>query len=139
MKNKLHIVTGVLWLAILFFDLVVWGGVKAIPDIGPKIRDAAQNQAPLALTYMVIGEQLDTLVPGLGSFGTDYAADAFYEVTPRIKEDPNLAIALLFDRSTNARHSTVHFMFWAMPVMFVLFLLFWWMRPRKVSMMGSRR
>ena len=139
MKIRIHWVAGLFWFLCLLFDLTVWGAVKDLADVGPKIRATAQNQAPLALTYMVVGEQLDRLVPGLGSFGKDYAEQAFADVLPRIKDDPNIAIVALLDRTTNRQHFTVRMAYWGMPVLLALFVLLWWRRPRQVRMMGSRR
>jgi len=135
----MHIIVGILLLLALLFDLVVWGGVKTIPEVGPKIRQIAQTQAPLVLTYMVIGEQLDAVVPALGRFGADYASQAFGDVVQRIKDDPNVAVIALFDSNTNSQQATVKAMFWAVPVLLVLFLIFWWRRPRQVTSMSGRR
>jgi len=139
MKSRMHIIMGMLLLLALLFDLVVWGGVKAIPDAGPKIRQVAQTQAPLALTYMVVGEQLDALVPGFGHFGTDYATQAFSDVLPRIKDDPNVAIIALFAGSANSQQAIVKIMYWAVPVLLGLFLIFWWRRPRQITSLSGRR
>jgi hypothetical protein len=130
---------GILLFFALLFDLVVWGGVKAIPEVGPKIRQVAQTQAPLVLTYMVVGEQLDALVPGFGQFGTDYATQAFGDVFQRIKDDPNVAVIALFQANANPQQSIVKIMFWAVPVLLVLFLFFWWRRPRQVTSFSGRR
>lgn len=136
MKGKLHIVTGIAFLLVMFYNLVVWGGVKDLPKVGPKIRETAQTQAPLVITYMFLGEQLDRAVPALGDFGRDYAAQAFESAVPRIEEDSNMAVVALFEGLGNSRGGTVHLMFWLGPILLVLFLIFWWRRPRKVSLMG---
>lgn len=133
MKGKLHIITGLAFLLVLFFNLTVWGGVKDIPEVGAKIRAVAQTQAPMVITYMFLGEQLDRAVPPLGRFGTDYATQAFEPVLQRIKDDPNIAVLALFDSSGA---SSIRFLFWLCPVLLLLFLVFWSRRPRKISLMG---
>ncbi len=135
MKGKLHIISGIAFLLVLLFNLMVWGGVKDIPVVGTKIRELAQTQAPLVITYMFLGEQLDHVVPALGKFGTDYATQSFEPVLQRIKDDPNMAVEALFE---SPAASIVRFMFWLAPCLLGVFLIFWWRRPRKVSLMGGR-
>jgi hypothetical protein len=135
MKGKLHLITGFAFLLVTFFNLIVWGGVKDIPGVGGKIRETAQLQAPLVITYMFLGEQLDHAVPALGRFGTDYATQAFEPALQRVRDDPNLAVVALF-QSPGA--STIRIMFWLSPILLLLFFVFWARRPRKISMMGGR-
>lgn len=139
MKGRLHVISGLLFVLVLLFDLAVWGGVKDIPHVGPKITETARTQAPLAFTYIALGELLDASAPALGRFGTDYATQAFEPGFERIKEDPNMAITALFERIWNRELAVVRFAYWAAPVLLALFLLAWWMRPRKVSLMRGRR
>lgn len=135
MKGKMHIVSGIAFLLVLFFNLMVWGGVKDIPRVGTQIRTLAQTQAPLVITYMFLGEQLDRAVPALGKFGTDYATQSFDPVLQRIADDPNMAVEALFESHAA---STIRLMFWLAPILLGVFLLFWWRRPRKISLMGGR-
>ena len=139
MKGRLHVISGLLFALVLLFDLAVWGGVKDIPHVGPKITETARTQAPLAFTYIALGELLDAYAPALGRFGTDYATQAFEPGFERINEDPNMAIVALFERLWNRELAVVRFAYWPAPVLLALFLLAWWMRPRKVRLMGGRR
>ena len=50
-----------------------------------------------------------------------------------------MAIVALFERLWNRELAVVRFAYWAAPVLLALFLLAWWMRPRKVRLMGGRR
>lgn len=138
MKGKLHIVSGLLLLLVLGFDLVVWGGVRDIPEVGTKITETARTQAPLAYTYIVLGELLDGAVPALGRYGTDYASRAFAPAVERIQADPNLAIVALFEGTLNSTHATLRLAYWLAPVLLAVFLVAWWRRPRRLSLMGGR-
>lgn len=134
MRNKLHIVVAAVFLLVLFYDLIVWGAVKDLPEAGLHIRTIAQRQAPLALTYMTLGEPLDAALPFLHGYGLDTARRAFEPAFVRIAEDTNLAITLLFDRTYNSTHAVLKALFYAAPVLLVLFLLLWWRRPRQIRL-----
>lgn len=138
MKIRLHLVALLAFVVSLLFNLVFWGAVKDLPDVGSSLRHGAERSAPLALSYMFIGEQVDAIVPPLQRFGLDLAGVAFAEGTQRMKDDPNVALVLAFERTWNGTHRMVKFFYWACPVFGVLALILWLRRPKKVRMMGRR-
>lgn len=132
------------WIALLFvlalgFDLIVWGAAARLPEIGPKLLLSAQREAPLVDFYMRVGSVVDAAVPMLDGWGSAYAKGALSEGFDRIKGDPSVAMDLIFSQSWNTHHALLKFLDWAAPALGVLALVLWIRRPKKVSLMGSRR
>ncbi|MGH8091629.1 MAG: hypothetical protein ACREO6_09275 [Rudaea sp.] len=131
------------WFTLLFvwafaYDLVVWGAAAHLPDIGDHLQASAQRQALLANIYMSAGGALDAAVPVLDDWGTQRAHTALADGLERIKEDPMVAMDLIFSNTWNSTHATLKFMYWAAPVFGVIALVLWSRRPKKVSLMGGR-
>lgn len=134
MKNRLHVIALVLFVLCFLYDLIVWGSVRSIPDVGPGIADSARREAPLATAYITLGEMLDSVVPALESYGADRLSNAFGEGFERIKADPTVAMDLIFDTTWNAAHRWIKAMYWAAPILLVVFLILWSRRPRPIHM-----
>ena len=135
MKFRLHVIAVVLFAICFFYDLVVWGGVSALPDVGEGIADSARREAPLAATYIAIGDVLDSAVPSLRDYGSARLTDAFSEGFERIRADPTVAMDLLFGPSWNATHSWIKTAYWAAPVLLLIALILWVRRPKKISLL----
>lgn len=138
MRKRLHLVVTFLFLAVLLFDLVVWGAVPGLADVGPAIARSAGNEAPLATTYITLGALLDGRLPALERYGASVFTEALGEIFPRIVEAPPLAMDLIFSNRLNGTHAWLKTMYWGAPVLFVLTLLLWLRKPKKVSLMGRR-
>ena len=65
MKFRLHVIAGVLFALCFLYDVVVWGSVYALPDVGTRIADSARREAPLATTYIAVGNMVDSMSPAL--------------------------------------------------------------------------
>jgi hypothetical protein len=138
MRKRLHLVALILFLVVLLFDLVVWGAVPALPEVGPAIERSAGNEAPLATSYIMAGALLDRWVPAFEHYGAAVLTDAIGEIFPRIIESPPLAMDLIFSSRLNGTHAWLKTMYWAAPVLLVLTLLLWVRKPKKVSLVGRR-
>lgn len=138
MKRHLHWWVTVLFAWALLYDLVVWGGAANIPDIGDKLQASAQRQALFAHIYMSGGSALDDAVPVLADWGRIRAETALSPGFERIREDPLVAMDLIFSNTWNATQGTLKFAYWAAPALGLLALFFWARRPRKVSLIGRR-
>jgi len=138
MSKRLHWILLLLFAWALVYDLVVWGAAGRLPDIGDKLRVSAQRNALLATVYMAGGDALDGAVPALEEWGAQRAETALQTGIQRIKDDPNVAMDLIFSQTWNATHAFIKFMYWAAPVLGVLFLFAWVQRPKKVKLMGRR-
>ena len=135
MKSRLHVLAVVLFVASLLYNVIVWGGVRQLPEVGPAIAESAQREAPLAATYIALGGIVDSAMPSLGSFGSARLADAFGEGFEQIREDPTVAMDLVFGTTWNATHRWLKTMYWATPVFLLMALIFWARRPKQVRVM----
>jgi hypothetical protein len=138
MKRHLALVTFVLFLLAFGYDLVVWGAAAALPDIGPGIVLSANHEAPLAATYIGLGRPLDAAFPALQAFGLARLDGALGEGYERIKEDPHVAVDLIFNTTWNNQHRWIKTVYWAAPLLLLLSIVLWLLRPKAVKMMGRR-
>jgi hypothetical protein len=131
------------WVLLLFvicflYDAIVWGGAARLPDIGDKLRHAAERQALVATVYMTVGAPILAAVPALDAWGQNHFQAAVYEGFPRIHDDPSVAFDLIFNNNWNTHHRMLRVMYWMPPVLAVAWVFFWLRRPKKVSLMGRR-
>jgi hypothetical protein len=133
MKVRLYPFALVLFVFCLFYDLVVWGSVRLLPEVGSAIADSALREAPLATTYIAIGGVLDGLVPTLGSFGASVLETAWGDGFARIRENPGVAMDLVFRNRWNVAHGWLTMMYWAAPILLVLTLVLWLRKPKAVQ------
>jgi hypothetical protein len=137
--KRLSVAALVLFALSLLYDLVVWGALPLVPEVGEDIVASANREAPLAATYILLGSPLDSAFPSLQAFGEARLTAALSEGFPRIKADSTVAIDLIFNTTWNAQHSWLKMVYWMPPLMLVLAAIFWWRRPRKVATFGRRR
>lgn len=138
LKRRLHLLALLLFVATLLYDLVVWGAVPALPDVGASIEQSARREAPLAATYIALGGSIDAALPALQAFGVRRLEDAFGDGFERIRENASVTMDLLFGATWNASHRWVKTMYWAPPLLLLLTLLLWSRRPRAVHVIGRR-
>lgn len=139
MTRFLHWYALVLFLLVLGYDFVVWGAASRLPDeVGPHLLNSAQREAPLAYFYMRVGASVDQAVPALDNWGLHAANVALADGFAHIKDDPAVAMDLVFSQTWNLHHAVLKFCHWAAPVLALISLVFWLRRPKKVRMMGRR-
>ena len=139
MLRNLHWFALVLLLLALAFDFAVWGGAARLPDVGPLLLRSAQREAPMVRFYMLVGQPLDAVLPAFDRFGQEHATAAFEEGFQRIKDEPAIAMDLVFSNTWNSTHATLKTVFWATPALALLWLVLWLRRPKKVNLMSRRR
>jgi hypothetical protein len=132
MKNHWHVVALVLFVLCFAYDIVIWGSVRALPDVGAGIAASAQHEAPLAATYIAIGSAVDSAVPALQTFGAMRLTEALSDGFERIRTDPTVAMDLIFSSTWNASHRWIKMMYWAAPVLLVIAVILWVRRPKKI-------
>jgi hypothetical protein len=132
MKTRVHQLAVVLFALSFLYDIVVWGGVYALGDVGTGIADSASREAPLAATYIAVGNLIDSHVPALRDFGAARLSDAFSDGFDRIRADSTVAMDLIFGTSWNAAHIWIKTMYWAAPILLLLALVTWARRPKQV-------
>ena len=138
MMKRLHWLLLLLFAWALIYDLAVWGAIGRLPDVGDKLHSSLQRSALLATMYMAGGDALDSAVPFLDDWGTQRAQAALAPGIPRMKDDPNVAMDLIFSQNWNSTHAFMKFMYWAAPAFGLAFLVAWTRRPKKVRLMGRR-
>lgn len=120
------------------YDLAVWGAVESLPDVGPQIAASARAQAPIASTYMFLGEAVDGWLPALQSFGSSQLVDAWQPAFDRIGDDASVAMDVLSTNTFNATHRWIKFAYWMAPLLLVAGVLMVAFRPRRVHLIGRR-
>ena len=138
MKRYAHWLVLLLFVLAFLYDAVLWGGAARLPDVGDKLQRTALRQAVLGSVYMSCGAPLLNAVPALDAWGQQHFKDAVYEGFSRIQDDPSVAFDLIFSNNWNAHQRTLRMMYWAPPVLAVLWIVFWVRRPKKVSLMKRR-
>jgi hypothetical protein len=138
MRRNLHYVTLVLFLLAFLWDLVLWGAVPDLPEVGPAIEYSASNEAFLGSLYIALGQALDGFLPALAGFGASIMSGAVGEGFARMVEAPNLAMEIILGPSFNSLHAWVKLLYWASPLLLVTFLILWATRPKKVSLARHR-
>jgi hypothetical protein len=139
MKRHLHVIVLVLFALSLLYDIVVWGALPLVPEVGEDIVASANREAPLAATYILLGSPIDSAFAPLQAFGEVRLTAALSEGFPRIKADSTVAIDLIFNTTWNAGHNWLKTVYWMPPMLLLLGAILWWRRPRKVTTFGRRR
>ncbi len=138
MKRHLHTIALILLGLVLFLDLVFWGAVPNLPEVGEKIARSANSEAILASTYIFLGGFIDGAVSSLGNFGASVMTDALGQAFPQIIEHPNLAMDTIMSSTFNSTHRWVKTLYWAPPILFVVYFVLWLLRPKNVKLIKSR-
>jgi hypothetical protein len=139
MRKYAHLLLTALFLLVLFWQSLFWGGATALPDLGAIVRRSAMREAPLVATYMVLGEGMGKVVPSLRNLGQSWADKALAPAKERLLADPDVAMDFIFNQSMNATQRTATRGVYAAPLLLVLAVIAYLRRPRQVRMMGSRR
>lgn len=132
MKSRLHAIALVLFAISFLFDIIVWGAVDALGEVGENIADSARREAPLATTYIAIGGVVDSVIPPLRGFGDAFLSDALSPGFDRIRDGTSGTMDLVFGPSWNAAHGWLKTMYWATPVTLLLAVVLWTRRPRAI-------
>ena len=132
MRPSPHAVSLLVWLLSLLVNLAFWAGVAGSAVLGPSLREPLRMQAPLAYSYLLIGE---ALAAPLGMTASMAAfAETNVERHAHVTERPAVAV----DRLMAARSGWLGAMhlapLWLLPVVGFL----WWRRPRKLQTFGGR-
>jgi hypothetical protein len=139
MRRNLHLIALVLFLVSLGYNLLVWGAVPLLPEVGDAIAGSARREAPLAATYIALGSPIDAVVPGLQAFGERRLTAALGEGFERIDADSTVAMDLIFSTTWNVQHRWLKTMFWLAPLLLLVTFVLWLRRPRKVRALGGSR
>ena len=127
MRNRLHLILGILFVLALGFDFYAWGGVSKTPALGPLVTDVTSRELALASVYVPAGVTLLDLA-GLGVAAAHFAQSAFAPVEARALANPAAAMETLVADMP----PLLSVPYYGAPLLLVAFALAWWRRPRVV-------
>ena len=139
MKIRLYPAALGLFFVSLLYNLVVWGALPLLPDVGPSVVASARREAPLATTYIAIGRHIDGAFSSAQSFGARRLNEALGEAFTQIAQDNSAAMDLIFGATWNSAHRWLKAAYWATPLLLLLSIAFWILRPRRVHALARRR
>ena len=138
MRKHLHYIALALLLVAFLWDLILWGAVPDLPQVGSLIERSAANEGRLASIYLTLGHPLDSAIPLLGRLGASMVTSGLGEGFARIIETPNLAMDVILNASFNRTHAWIKMLYWAPPILLVSFLILWAIRPKTVNLVRRR-
>ena len=138
MRKHLHKIALFLFLLAFLVNLMIWGAVPDLPDIGEHMVNSAHAEAILASTYIALGTPLDAVVGLLHGIGTSWMTQATTPMLEQILSEPNLAMDLTLSGSANGALGWVRTFYWAPPILLVIFLILWATKPKVVSLIRKR-
>ena len=138
MRRYLHTIVLVIFVVTFLFDAILWGAVPDLPEVGASIAFSAHKEAILASTYMAIGGFIDGAVAGLKDFGASMMTEALQDGFARIVEEPNVAMDLILSSTFNRTHGWVKSLYWAPPILLVLYAILVALRPKQLKLMRTR-
>lgn len=138
MRRHLHTIALVLVMLTLLLNLILWGAVPNLPDVGLHIERSAHSEAILASTYIFLGGFLDAFVSSLEHFGASVMTTALGEAFPLIIQDPNLAMDTILSMTFNSTHRWIRILYWSPPILFIIYAVLWLFRPREVKLIKTR-
>ena len=124
---------GLLALAVsVVINSAFWGGVASSSILGPVIVEPLRLQAPLAYTWLLVGEAAGSALgmqENLSRF-----AEAQLRDPSHVAEQRSLAV----ERALEARSAWLKLLHPLPLVLLPLSLFLWWRRPRGLKTFGGR-
>ena len=115
------------------YDLYLWGGLKATPEVGRYLMKEAPTQSPLAATYMFVGEKIIAFI-GISAASREFAARKF----PVLVAHPESLQYLAVVQFRRAQDLWGSFCYTFAPALLVLSLVLHWMRLKPIRSFGAR-
>lgn len=121
----------------LLLDVYAFAGLHGAPGVGKAVAAQARLESPLMHTYIVAGDYALHGTPFMRGFARGLASSSWGDAYASIRQHPELALYMLNNESRGVVHSLMVPAYWAPPVLFLLALIGWFFRSRKVSLIGS--
>lgn len=115
------------------YDLYLWGGLALTPGVGPRLREQASLQTPIAATYLLIGRK-SVSSAGMTTQAVDFAARAF----PELVQDLESSRQSIVDRFLSAQSAFGTAAYYGAPIFLVLSLVLQLTRQKQVRSFGSK-
>lgn len=132
MRIPAHVIASLLLALTLALNAAFWGGVGLSPALGSVVRQPLPMQAPLAYTWLLIGENLGRplgLQDSLVAF-----AEGNIEDLPRVVEGGPLAV----ERLLQSQAGWIGILHGAPLILLPITVFLWWRRPRGLKTFGGR-
>lgn len=133
MKSKLHLFAAALFVAALFYNFYLWGGLGRTPELGLLVTQGAEREVSLAGIYVPVGRMLVEST-GLQRSASDFASERFASLQSRLLANPAAAMDTLLSNLP----FTTKLSYYGAPLLLLLTAYLWWRRPREVHV-GRRR
>lgn len=135
-QRPLLLVMTLALLASLILNLLVFGGLARLPQIGNVFRESARREAAWAYAYMRVGEEIGKQAPPWDRVSQQLAMWAFGDRFITVRTTPLLAMAEI-RRPVRGVRALIQYNRVLTPWLFLVWLLSWLLRSRKVRSLGS--
>ena len=115
------------------YDLYLWGGLALTPGIGPRLREQASLQTPIAATYLLFGRK-SVSSAGRSTEAVAFAAGEF----PELVKDLESSRQSIVDRFLSAQSPLATASYYGAPILLVLSLVLHLLRQRQVRSFGTK-
>lgn len=139
MRIRWYALFGTFFLLSLLIDALTFAAMATQPVVGPALVSAADVEAPIAHTYIVLGTPLVASSPVLEDVGGAVAAAAFGASYGAIGNSPDAAMDLLFSDSHGPLSALFLLSYWGAPLLLLLTLVAWVFRSRHAHLIKSVR
>ena len=138
MGGRLHLFLLVAAVLSLLTNAIGWSGLGQDPGVGAIVRDSAHRESALVSTYLALGDALGA-VPGIDAVGSALAMAGYAPAFERLRAEPAAAMDVLSRGGFGAVNAILRINTWTTPVLFALWLLAYYLRPRNVHLAQRKR
>ena len=119
----------------IFFanDFYLWGGLKLTPKVGETLTREASFDAPLAATYLVIGEKVVSSL-GRSDAAREHAAKRF----PEVVAHPEMLETFAVPKVLRAQGPWDKLCYYLAPLLLLLSLVLHTVRQKKIRSLGTK-
>lgn len=129
-------VRALFWLSTVLafgYNFYLWGGLALTPGVGPRLREQASLQTPIAATYLFIGQKSVSFT-GKTVDAVELAAREF----PELVKDLESSRQSIVDRFLSAQSPLGTVAYYGAPILLVLSLALHLMRQKQIRSFGTK-
>jgi hypothetical protein len=139
MRIRWYALFGIFFLLFLLIDALTFAGLAHLPGVGNAVAASADAEAPIAHTYIELGDPLVAASPVLQNVGAAMADAAFGDSYAAIQARPAAASDLLFSESRGPLSALFMLSYWGAPLLLAFTLVAWLFRTRQTHLIKSVR
>lgn len=132
MRLPMYLPAVLVLVACVLINCAFWGGVASSRVLGPVVPEALRLQAPLAYTWLLVGEAAGSAI-GMQERLAGFAERLLGDLAPLLESR-----SLAAERVLDARPGWLKLLHSLPLVLLPLALLLWWRRPRGFKTFSSR-